>query len=236
LALQITLTLPNSLSFIASNQKSFLSFPYTGFFFFATGFSHNPNSQLFFLPFFHHFYFIYNPHAHTHKKRHKPFFFFFFFFTMSEEYYNSKKTDDICDDVCGQVLFFFPISVLFFVFNLFFTVLKFVLLLFFVIVFMSFCVVGFCCQCKTGTWVFFWVCEKFNSFSKFVFLIVFLFQIWIDFFSGSVKSLSLYLCVLMFGYFSIFVLNLEMIDGFIILWLIGHYIFFFLSFLFSEGF
>lgn len=26
--------------------------------------------------------------------------------TMSEGYYNSKKTDDICKDVCGQVLFF----------------------------------------------------------------------------------------------------------------------------------
>jgi len=35
---------------------------------------------------------------------------------MSEGYYNSKKSDDICGDVCSQVLAlslsFFPLSVL----------------------------------------------------------------------------------------------------------------------------
>lgn len=26
---------------------------------------------------------------------------------MTDGYYSSKKTDDICEDVCGQVLFYF---------------------------------------------------------------------------------------------------------------------------------
>lgn len=44
---------------------------------------------------------------------------------MSEGYYNSKKTDDICDDVCGQVPFF---SFLFFFAFFFFTRLSFCLI------------------------------------------------------------------------------------------------------------
>lgn len=48
------------------------------------------------------------------------------------------------------------------------------------------------------------------------FFVCFYFKFELNFFSsGSVKSLSLYLCELMFGYFSISILNLEMIDGFI---------------------
>lgn len=64
-----------------------------------------------------------------------------------------------------------------------------------------------------------------------VFFFCFYFKFEFNFFSGSVKSLSLCLCVLMFDFFflSVFVLNLEMIDGFI-LWLIGHYGFFFFKF------
>lgn len=32
---------------------------------------------------------------------------------MTDGYYSSKKTDDICEDVCGQVLFYF-LSIYFF--------------------------------------------------------------------------------------------------------------------------
>lgn len=35
---------------------------------------------------------------------------------MTDGYYSSKKTDDICEDVCGQVLFYF-LSIFFFFFK-----------------------------------------------------------------------------------------------------------------------
>jgi hypothetical protein len=45
---------------------------------------------------------------------------------MSDGYYSSKKTDDICEDVCGQVLLFlFLFSFFFFLFALPFAIMYF---------------------------------------------------------------------------------------------------------------
>jgi len=127
---------------------------------------------------------------------------------MSEEYYNSKKTDDICDDVCGQVLFF-PISLLIFLlFNLFSTVLK--IWFFFLLLFSWVSVwLGFVANAKVEleffSCFFFWVCVKFNSFSKFVgFFFLFLFQIWIQFFFRVCeKFIPLSLCIDVWFFFSL---------------------------------